>query len=268
MNKALVEIEGKEIERIEYREKAVVTFRMIDELHERPDGTARKSFNRHKDHFIEGTDFFTVSYDEWNQITAVRNMDGGHDTGQRNPMKFLTESGYLMLVKPFNDDLAWKIQRALVNSYFAVKRFRENSQDHTKRLKQRRIAIQEELRAFREDEKKKKKAEAEAGKVMCGKKTLDDLNGYPNLREAAERVLETPAPESVERFLEAQCVWDEKARVLQPELYRHYLSFCESSGEEPLGKKRFYNLLRKRGMTQIKSERVYWKKIRLREPAL
>lgn len=33
----------------------------------------------------------------------------------------MTESGYLMLVKSFNDDLAWQVQRCLVNAYFKVK---------------------------------------------------------------------------------------------------------------------------------------------------
>lgn len=32
-----------------------------------------------------------------------------------------TEAGYLMLVKPFNDDLSWKVQRRLVNAYFKAK---------------------------------------------------------------------------------------------------------------------------------------------------
>jgi len=31
------------------------------------------------------------------------------------------ESGYLMLVKSFTDDLAWKVQRQLVNAYFRTK---------------------------------------------------------------------------------------------------------------------------------------------------
>ena len=33
----------------------------------------------------------------------------------------LTESGYLMIVKSLNGDIAWKVQRQLVNSYFKVK---------------------------------------------------------------------------------------------------------------------------------------------------
>ena len=33
-------------------------------------------------------------------------------------MYVVTESGYLMLVKSFTDDLAWQVQRQLVNTYF------------------------------------------------------------------------------------------------------------------------------------------------------
>ena len=33
----------------------------------------------------------------------------------------ITEQGYLMLVKSFTDDLAWKVQRELVNGYFRVR---------------------------------------------------------------------------------------------------------------------------------------------------
>lgn len=36
-------------------------------------------------------------------------------------LTLITESGYLMIVKSFNDDLAWKVQRELVNNYFRVK---------------------------------------------------------------------------------------------------------------------------------------------------
>jgi hypothetical protein len=34
----------------------------------------------------------------------------------------ITESGYLMLVKSLQDDLAWKVQRELVNNYFRTKK--------------------------------------------------------------------------------------------------------------------------------------------------
>ena len=38
-----------------------------------------------------------------------------------NGLTLITESGYLMLVKSFTDDLAWDVQRQLVKRYFAQK---------------------------------------------------------------------------------------------------------------------------------------------------
>ena len=88
---------------------------MVDELHQRPEGAARHAFNRHKIHLIEDEDFFIVPHDEWSKIPAVYNL---HGSQSRNNRTFLTQNGYLLLVKSFNDDLAWKVQRQLVNAYF------------------------------------------------------------------------------------------------------------------------------------------------------
>ena len=115
----LVNIEGKSIERIEYKGQPVITFRMIDELHERPEGTARKSFHRNKDQFIGGEDFFEIPYEEWSQTLSIHLTDD-QKGGYRGSLTVMTESGYLMIVKPFSDDLAWRIQRALVRNYFMI----------------------------------------------------------------------------------------------------------------------------------------------------
>lgn len=99
----------------EYNNVRVITFKDIDMVHERPDGTARKRFNDNKKYFIEGEDFYKISPSEFR--TAIGNMD----RRQQNDVTLITESGYLMLVKSFTDDLAWQVQRELVNTYFRVK---------------------------------------------------------------------------------------------------------------------------------------------------
>lgn len=48
-----------------YQNQRVVTFKDIDSVHERPDGTARKRFNDNKKHFIEGEDFCKISPSEF-----------------------------------------------------------------------------------------------------------------------------------------------------------------------------------------------------------
>lgn len=100
-----------------YQNKRVVTFKDIDTVHERIDGTARKRFNDNKKRFIEGVDYFKATCSE------VRPFFGQTIPNGFNPdanIVLITESGYLMLVKSFTDDLAWEVQRNLVDSYFRV----------------------------------------------------------------------------------------------------------------------------------------------------
>lgn len=56
--------------RVEYLGQRVVTFSMTDAAHQRPEGTARASFNRNRQHFIEGEDYVRVSPDECRTIAA------------------------------------------------------------------------------------------------------------------------------------------------------------------------------------------------------
>lgn len=112
---ATVTINQSEVSIKEWQGNRVVTFRDIDLVHGRLDGTARKRFNDNKEHFIEGTDFIKVCVSE----IRTRNLMEISPKA-REDITFITESGYLMLVKSFTDDLAWDVQRQLVNLYFRV----------------------------------------------------------------------------------------------------------------------------------------------------
>ena len=46
----------------EYKGQRVVTFKDIDFVHERAEGTAKRNFNSNKEKFIEKEDFFLISY--------------------------------------------------------------------------------------------------------------------------------------------------------------------------------------------------------------
>lgn len=111
-------INNHELKVKEYNGQRVVTFKDIDTVHERPDGTARKRFNDNKKHFIEGEDFYTLDHPSEIRTLGIGRPQGG------TPDKVLlvTESGYLMLVKSLTDDLAWEVQRKLVKSYFNKKK--------------------------------------------------------------------------------------------------------------------------------------------------
>lgn len=108
----LVHIGESDISVKEYNGQRVVTFKDIDTVHQRADGTARKRFNDNKRHLIEGEDYFVRKTDEAKEEYGITAPNG---------LVLVTESGYLMLVKSFTDDLAWDVQRKLVSSYFKVK---------------------------------------------------------------------------------------------------------------------------------------------------
>lgn len=109
---AIVKIESKQLNIIEYKGQRVVTFAMIDEVHQRPEGTARKRFNDNKHHLVEGEDFYLIDSSLKSEFRTF-----GIEIPNRG-LIVLTESGYLMLVKSFTDDLAWTVQKKLVRGYF------------------------------------------------------------------------------------------------------------------------------------------------------
>ena len=113
----LVHIENADITVKEYNGQRVVTFKDIDTVHDRPDGTASRNFRNNRERFIEGEDFFKISPDEIRRTNLFDIPDKA-----TTDYALITEQGYLMLVKSFTDDLAWKVQRQLVNGYFRVRK--------------------------------------------------------------------------------------------------------------------------------------------------
>ncbi|EOS48331.1 hypothetical protein C810_01421 [Lachnospiraceae bacterium A2] len=115
----IIKINNHDVEVKEYKGQRVVTFKDIDTVHERPAGTAKRNFNDNKKHFIEGEDFFAIPYSEFCTEFVPNPPKGGNPNV---PVNLMTEQGYLMLVKSLTDDLAWKVQRELVNGYFRAKK--------------------------------------------------------------------------------------------------------------------------------------------------
>lgn len=124
-----IAIQQAQLPALEYRGQRVVTLPMIDEAHQRPEGTARKAYNRNSQHFIAGEDFIKVTPDEFRSIfefvqPSVLECASIKRTRKKSPGKITEdvtlffESGYLMVVKSFRDDLSWQVQRELVRAYF------------------------------------------------------------------------------------------------------------------------------------------------------
>lgn len=96
----------------EFRGQRVLTFGDIDKAHGRTDGTAHRNFKANRNRFIDGADYFRRNSSEAKSEFGITAPNG---------LILITESGYLMLAKSFTDDLAWTVQRELVNSYFRNK---------------------------------------------------------------------------------------------------------------------------------------------------
>ena len=117
MNKQIVKINNIDLSVKELKGQRVVTFKDIDMLHERVEGTAGRNFRENKNHLIEDEDYFSIRGSELREFKQATNFVGSN----AKEIILITESGYLMLVKSLQDDLAWKVQRELVNNYFRVK---------------------------------------------------------------------------------------------------------------------------------------------------
>lgn len=90
----------------------VVTFADVDEMHERPKGTAARNFAENISRFTEGRDFFRVSPNARNVESANQWASGARE------VIYLTERGYTKLTKPMRDDRAWGVFDTLTDVYF------------------------------------------------------------------------------------------------------------------------------------------------------
>ena len=147
MNK-LINVNNRELTIKEFDGKRVVTFKDIDVLHERVEGTAGRNFRENKSRLVENEDYFSLKGDELRVFKQATNFVGSN----AKEIILITESGYLMLVKSFQDELAWKVQRELVNNYFRVKRIKELSPMEQLRLYYQALEHQgTEIESIREE---------------------------------------------------------------------------------------------------------------------
>lgn len=135
MDKDIIKISNKDLQVKQYKGQRVVTFKDIDMVHERAEGTAKRNFNENKKHLIKDIDYFEVKQSDF-QKYEIRTLEIPN-----RGITVLTESGYLMLVKSLQDDLAWEVQRELVNRYFRI----DNSRKVISEIKGQLITIINDL---------------------------------------------------------------------------------------------------------------------------
>lgn len=175
---------------IEYRGKKVVTFAMVDQVHQRPEGTARKRFNDNKERFVAEEDFQLVDYSQMSELRTF-----GVEVPPRG-LTLLTQSGYLMLVKSFTDDLAWQVQRELVNRYFQLPLPRSKAHEL---LRSVQLLVEQEERLQRmADEQRRQQDQLDA--IARRQDDMDGDTGYMTALAFCRRE-KVPAPLALARRL-------------------------------------------------------------------
>ena len=118
MTTQLVSVGNSQIPLVQYQGQPVVTFAMIDQVHQRPEGTARKRFAENRERFIEERHYYLV---DSKGLSVLRTEFPGVFGANAPQAMLITERGYLKLVKTFSDDLAWDVQDQLIDGYFRAK---------------------------------------------------------------------------------------------------------------------------------------------------
>ncbi len=203
----IIKINNHDILIKEYKGQRVVTFKDIDVVHGRPEGTAKRNFNDNKKHFIEGEDFFTISYSEFCTEYVPNPPKGGNPN---IPVNLMTESGYLMLVKSFTDDLAWEVQRQLVSNYFRVRQLVDDLSPQMKLL----YGLCDQL-AQAEREAKEAKKIADSAKEVAAKA----YEVTENIKDAVKPILDNWREEINTKFNRIQKSCGTEFNVLRNEMY-------------------------------------------------
>lgn len=162
----IIQVEGKELIVKEWQGERVITIYDIAELHEKEVNSITKNFKNNFTRYNKDVDYFVMS---------MENISERKIFGQRkipNNIKSLpvfTERGYLKLVKSFNDDLSWRIQDILIESYFKIKEIIENNYKVPKTFKEALLLAveqQEEIERLElENKEKQNKIEEQKPKV-------------------------------------------------------------------------------------------------------
>lgn len=145
----IINIADSDLTIIEHQGERVVTLAMIDQVHQRQDGTAKRNFHENRSRFQEGKHYFLVPRAQKDEFRTL-----GVEIPNRG-LTVLTQRGYLLLVKSFTDELSWQVQDMLVDGYFAIQR--QVTPSASSRIANHRLCLQlsKELYRTRDPELRK-----------------------------------------------------------------------------------------------------------------
>ena len=208
----LIHIGEADISIKEYNGQRVVTFKDIDAVHGRPDGTARKRFSENRKHFIEGEDYFIIKPQDLENTGMSEKRTSGIEEVNNRGTALITEQGYLMLVKSFTDDLAWDVQRQLVNGYFKVRKISNN--ELSPELQMLQGLLNQMVNKELEDKERDRKI---AIAQETAQKAVETTN---NIKEAVKPVLDNWRTEIKSRIAKIAPKAEMSYGILQAEMYK------------------------------------------------
>lgn len=129
----VINIANSDLTILEHKGKRVVTLAMVDQVHQRPAGTAKRNFHENRSRFEEGKHYFLVP-----RACADEFRTLGVEIPNRG-LTVLTQRGYLLLVKSFTDELSWQVQDMLVDGYFEGQR--QATQPSSSRIANHRLRL-------------------------------------------------------------------------------------------------------------------------------
>ena len=136
----------------------------------------------------------------------------GIETVSPRGTALITEQGYLMLVKSFTDDLAWTVQRQLVNGYFKTRKIvTDELSPQTQLILQLAQSIANKEMEDRERDRKIAIAQETA------QKAVETTN---NIKEAVKPVLDNWRSEIKSRIAKIAPKANMSYGILQAEMYK------------------------------------------------
>ncbi len=165
METSVIKINDKELEIKEWNKERVISVYDISNLHNKEVRAITQQFKRNENKFKLGKDYYIINRKEIlkSQTVILEKLPPN-----LSELVLFTERGYLKLTKTFNDDLSWKIQDLLVESYFVVKNNLDKIElpkTYLEALKELVIKEEEKQKLIEENKQKQEVIEYQKPKV-------------------------------------------------------------------------------------------------------
>jgi hypothetical protein len=252
--KDIVKINNHDLQVLEFKKERIISFDDIDQLHDRPSGTARRNFNANKHRFSHNKHYFCFKKRGFNEIrtdtpenvtsedfplekahTVNPEIWSGMGFSEKSyTATMITKRGYLLLVKSFNDDIAWDVQEKLVDRYFEPHEQKPTGTitgykaiyDNAIQLGNPDIAHAAHVEMMKAMDREVKKPKRKGAKHYQTKLTDNDPTPAAHFLEIAREMILTGYIEKPEDYI-GRSLQSRKIAIWFAGLHNHYERYCQ-----------------------------------------